>query len=99
MSNVLDYLQPRLQEMVEFLRVLVECESPTDNKEAVDKFANLLVEKLRDFPNADHDDGPDALELAVRLAGEMLRNRAAQVEGEPASSPYPPPRIPWGWPY
>ncbi len=26
----------------------------------------LLVDQLRDFPNADHDDGPDALELAVR---------------------------------
>ena len=34
--------------------------------------ARLLVEQLRDFPNGDHDDGPDALEMAVRLAGEML---------------------------
>jgi predicted phage terminase large subunit-like protein len=34
--------------------------------------ARLLVEQLRDFPNSDHDDGPDALEMAVRLAGELL---------------------------
>ena len=29
--------------------------------------AKLLVEQLRDFPCGDHDDGPDALEMAVRL--------------------------------
>jgi phage terminase large subunit-like protein len=35
--------------------------------------ARLLVRQLRDFPNADHDDGPDALEMAVRLARELSR--------------------------
>jgi predicted phage terminase large subunit-like protein len=30
----------------------------------------LLVEQLRDFPNGDHDDGPDALEMALRLTAE-----------------------------
>lgn len=33
--------------------------------------ARLLVEQLRDFPNGDHDDGPDALEMAIRLATEL----------------------------
>lgn len=33
--------------------------------------AELLVEQLRDFPHADHDDGPDALEMAVRVAGQL----------------------------
>lgn len=33
--------------------------------------ARLLVDQLRDFPTGDHDDGPDALEMAVRLAGEL----------------------------
>jgi predicted phage terminase large subunit-like protein len=33
----------------------------------------LLVDQLRDFPNAEHDDGPDALELAVRRL-ELLVN-------------------------
>ena len=33
--------------------------------------ARLLVEQLRDFPHGDHDDGPDALEMAVRLAGRL----------------------------
>ncbi|MBI3838662.1 MAG: hypothetical protein HY288_12110 [Planctomycetia bacterium] len=32
----------------------------------------LLVEQLKEFPVADHDDGPDALEIAIRLAGELL---------------------------
>jgi predicted phage terminase large subunit-like protein len=31
----------------------------------------LLVEQLKSFPNGDHDDGPDALEMALRLASEM----------------------------
>lgn len=33
----------------------------------------LLVDQLRMFPIADHDDGPDALEMAVRLAQNALR--------------------------
>jgi predicted phage terminase large subunit-like protein len=35
----------------------------------------LLVEQLRQFPLADHDDGPDALEMALRLAAEWLHGR------------------------
>jgi predicted phage terminase large subunit-like protein len=35
----------------------------------------LLVEQLTMFPVADHDDGPDALEMAVRLAAELLHGR------------------------
>jgi predicted phage terminase large subunit-like protein len=31
----------------------------------------LLVEQLRDFPNGAHDDGPDALEMALRLADDV----------------------------
>jgi len=31
----------------------------------------MLVEQLKEFPLADHDDGPDALEMAIRLAAEM----------------------------
>lgn len=33
----------------------------------------MLVNQLRDFPTGDHDDGPDALELAVRRL-ELLTN-------------------------
>ncbi|MSR59926.1 MAG: hypothetical protein EXS05_20180, partial [Planctomycetaceae bacterium] len=36
--------------------------------------ARLLVEQLRDFPNGDHDDGPDALEMAVRIGGQLIAN-------------------------
>lgn len=46
----------------------------------------LLVAQLRDFPNADHDDGPDALEMAVRLARDFLSTAGGgdgQAEFEP----------------
>lgn len=33
----------------------------------------LLVDQLKSFPVGDHDDGPDALEMAVRLARELQR--------------------------
>ncbi len=36
----------------------------------------LLVEQLRTFPVGDHDDGPDAAEMALRLAAELLESRA-----------------------
>jgi hypothetical protein len=32
----------------------------------------LLVQQLQEFPVAEHDDGPDALEMAVRLAEELF---------------------------
>lgn len=32
----------------------------------------LLLEQLKTFPVGDHDDGPDALEMALRLAAELL---------------------------
>lgn len=34
--------------------------------------ARLLVDQLRDFPIGDHDDGPDALEMAVKMATEFV---------------------------
>jgi predicted phage terminase large subunit-like protein len=47
--------------------------------------ARLLVEQLRDFPHADHDDGPDALEMAIRLASLYLGEvRKAADEAEAA---------------
>jgi predicted phage terminase large subunit-like protein len=35
----------------------------------------LLVDQLRDFPQGDHDDGPDAAEMALRLADQILQGR------------------------
>ena len=32
----------------------------------------ILYHQLQEFPIADHDDGPDALEMAMRLASELL---------------------------
>ncbi|MBX3411580.1 MAG: hypothetical protein KF708_02590 [Pirellulales bacterium] len=37
----------------------------------------LLVNQLRDFPLGAHDDGPDAFEMALRLAGELLAGRGS----------------------
>ncbi|MHC4398612.1 MAG: phage terminase large subunit family protein [Planctomycetota bacterium] len=33
----------------------------------------LLVDQLRDFPVGDHDDGPDAAEMALRLAIQLMQ--------------------------
>lgn len=35
----------------------------------------LLVDQLRDFPTADHDDGPDSLEMALRVMIEQFNGR------------------------
>ena len=35
----------------------------------------LFVDQLRDFPAGAHDDGPDALEMALRLAEEIWQGR------------------------
>lgn len=31
----------------------------------------ILIEQMRDFPQGKHDDGPDALEMAVRISGRV----------------------------
>ena len=36
--------------------------------------AALLVEQLKGFPSCKYDDGPDALEMAVRLVGHVVAN-------------------------
>ena len=35
----------------------------------------LLVQQLRDFPVGDHDDGPDSLEMALRLMTDLWNGR------------------------
>ena len=40
----------------------------------------LLLDQLRYFPQADHDDGPDALELALRLGLMVLNGRHTEIE-------------------
>ncbi|MBY0527327.1 MAG: hypothetical protein K2R98_28280 [Gemmataceae bacterium] len=46
----------------------------------------LLVQQLRDFPVADHDDGPDALEMARRLAIDLFNGRQAGQRQQRAST-------------
>jgi predicted phage terminase large subunit-like protein len=35
----------------------------------------ILVDQLREFPNGTHDDGPDALEMALRVAIQVFNER------------------------
>lgn len=42
----------------------------------------LLIDQLRDFPVGSHDDGPDALEMALRLAIEIHNGRARAATDE-----------------
>lgn len=48
----------------------------------------LLVEQLQQFPTGQHDDGPDAVEMAIRLAGSLVGvdiEAAGEVAGHIAS--------------
>jgi len=42
----------------------------------------LLVDQLRDFPLGTHDDGPDALEMALRLAEQLYRGTSEDGLGD-----------------
>ena len=42
-----------------------------------------MVNQFRDFPIGDHDDGPDALEMAFRLLGELRPGSPAGVSQLP----------------
>ena len=42
----------------------------------------LLVEQLKGFPAHKHDDGPDALEMAIRLCEELLRGGRFEPQPE-----------------
>ena len=42
----------------------------------------LLVEQLREFPVGAHDDGPDALEMAIRLADRLCQGPADDGLGD-----------------
>lgn len=50
----------------------------------------LLVDQLRDFPVGAHDDGPDALEMAIRLAEEVWRSRDTTSDFDSDPNPGPP---------
>jgi predicted phage terminase large subunit-like protein len=41
----------------------------------------LLVEQLKDFPVGDHDDGPDALEMALRLMIQLWNGKNSKQSG------------------
>ena len=47
---------------------------------ARDKGTLLLRQQLMDFPNGDHDDGPDSLEMAIRLAQSYKRSKTEEKD-------------------
>ena len=57
--------------------------------------ARLLVEQLRDFPCGDHNDGPDALEMAVRLGEGMFAQAQWYHQPETCEVLRTPDLIPW----
>lgn len=44
--------------------------------------SSLLLEQLKGFPSHKHDDGPDALEMAIRLCEELLRGTGYEARDE-----------------
>lgn len=42
--------------------------------------AKLLVEQLKTFPVGDHDDGPDAMEMSIRLIGELMKEPDMKID-------------------
>jgi predicted phage terminase large subunit-like protein len=42
----------------------------------------LLVQQLQDFPVGDHDDGPDALEQALRVLTDLWNGREQEPDSE-----------------
>jgi len=45
--------------------------------------ARMLVEQMCTWPTGDHDDGPDALEMAVRKAGQLMAGEASRLVEDP----------------
>lgn len=43
---------------------------------------NLLMEQLKGFPGHKYDDGPDALEGAIRVAGDLLQGSVTRIDPE-----------------
>ena len=53
---------------------------------------STLIDQLKFFPNADHDDGPDALEMLFTLAMKHARRSVEGIRSFPRPDV---PRIPW----
>src|SRR5438105_15588966 len=69
-ADVRASLEPRRGEMVETLRRLVELESPSDDRAALDRFADALHELFGDFGPIDPLDGSRGRNLRLRVDGQ-----------------------------
>ena len=49
----------------------------------------LLIEQLKAFPVGDHDDGPDALEMALRMAEQLLATPAHEQHTDTLGNRFP----------
>jgi glutamate carboxypeptidase len=52
MTSFLRYATEKQADIVAFIRQLVECESPSDSPEAVNRFVDLLIERTKDIASA-----------------------------------------------
>lgn len=64
--QVLAYLRDHQQDMVEDLKQFIDIESPTNHKPSVDKFGNVMAERLRDL-------GADVDILPLTEVGDAVR--------------------------
>jgi predicted phage terminase large subunit-like protein len=74
----IDHCVNRISKVVRIRRLTQYLSAGRLKFKAGSRGARMLVEQLRDFPNGDHDDGPDALEMAIRLAIQLLSTPQGQ---------------------
>lgn len=70
-------LENRVNKLVRIRRLSPYLASRRLRFKAGSPSTQMLINQLKDFPIGDHDDGPDALEMAIRLADELLSNAAS----------------------
>ena len=81
MHPYLRYATERQAEIVSFIREMVECESPSNDAAAVNRFVDLVIERTRDVANATTVDGANYgrhLRLEFDLPG---RKKKGQILG------------------
>lgn len=81
MTPFLSYATEKKADIIALIRELVECESPTDSPEAVDRFVDLLIERTRDIASAKTVKSKSSgkhLRLEFKLPG---RKKAGQILG------------------
>jgi len=69
MDSILSYARSKEREIIAFVRELVECESPSDDRVALDRFADLFASKIGDIAKAERLAGGPHLRATFDLPG------------------------------